>query len=138
VHWPKGIAAKNELRTTPVHFIDIVPTVLEVAGGEMPREWNGTPLPPAPGLSVVPLFAKDGSVKHELLWWLHEGNRAIRVGDWKLVAAKDEPWELYDLTTDRIEQHNLAEQYPDKVRELSQRWEAELDAMKPLAKSAKE
>ena len=61
-------------------------------------------MPPAPGKSLVPLFAKDGTVAHESLWWLHEGNRALRVGDWKIVAAgKDSPWELYDLSSDRSE-----------------------------------
>jgi arylsulfatase len=133
VHWPRGIAARGELRTTPVHFIDVVPTVLELAGTTRPATWQGVSVPASPGMSLVPLFTQDGSAKHDSLWWLHEGNRAIRVGDWKLVAAKDEPWELYDLATDRSETRNLAAQYPDRVRELEQRWTAELEAMKILA-----
>ena len=52
----------------------------------------------------MPAFARDGTVRHDAIWWAHEGNRAIRAGDWKLVAAgKDGPWELYDLATDRTE-----------------------------------
>ena len=62
----------------------------------------------------MPAFARDGTLKHDDLWWAHEGNRAIRVGDWKLVAAKDEPWELYDLATDRTETRNLAQENPDQ------------------------
>ena len=81
------------------------------------------PIPPLPGKSLVPAFAHDGSVTHDDLWWAHEGNRAIRVGDWKLVAAKDEPWELYDLATDRTETRDLAAQQPEKVRELAGRWQ---------------
>jgi arylsulfatase len=61
-------------------------------------------------------------VERESLWWLHEGNRAIRMGDWKLVAAKGQDWELFDLKTDRAEQHNLAAQMPEKVRELESSW----------------
>ena len=49
----------------------------------------------------MPALARDVTISRESLWWLHEGNRAIRVGDWKLVAAKGAPWELYDLAADR-------------------------------------
>ena len=62
VHWPKGIAARGELRHTPGHVIDLVPTILEVAGGKRPRQWDGKPVPPPPGKSLVPVFAKDGTV----------------------------------------------------------------------------
>ena len=77
------------------------------------------PLTRAAGPELVPAFARDGAFKHDEIWWQHEGNRAIRVGDWKLVAAgKDGPWELYDLATDRTETHDLAAELPEKVREL--------------------
>jgi arylsulfatase len=73
-------------------------------------------------------------VPHDYLWWLHEGSRAIRIGDYKLVAAspslrgrgaaarQETPgaWELFDLSTDRAETNNLAAKLPDKVRELEQ------------------
>ena len=79
-------------------------------------------------------IAKDGSIDRDFLWWLHEGNRALRVGNWKIVTDKDQPWELYDLSTDRAEQHNLASQMPDKVRELSAAWQAQTDRFTELAK----
>lgn len=123
VHWPAGLPARGEIRHTPVHFVDVFPTVLELAGIERPQEWNGHPAPPSPGVSIVPLFAQDGTVKHEHLWFLHEGNRAIRVGDWKLVAARDDPWELYNLAEDRGETRNLVEKFPEKARELEELWE---------------
>jgi arylsulfatase len=131
-HWPQGIAARGELRSDPVHLIDIVPTLVELTGAKLPATEAGQPVPPRPGKSLMPAFAKDGAVERESLWWLHEGNRAIRVGHWKLVAAKDDPWELYDLSQDRSELHDLASAHPDKVRELEQRWTAELEAMKKL------
>jgi arylsulfatase len=134
VHWPKGIAARNELRHTPAHVIDIVPTVLELVGIEKPRQWQGEPIPEAPGRSLVPALARDEHIARDSLWWLHEGHRAVRVGDWKLVAAKGEPWALYDLRTDRAEQHNLAAQLPEKVRELEQVWQRQTDDFTQLAR----
>ncbi len=133
-HWPKGITAKSELRRTPAHVIDIVPTVLELAGVVKPKEWKGEPIPEAPGRSLVPAFAKDETIARDSLWWLHEGNRAVRVGDWKLVAAKGDAWELYDLKNDRAEQHNLATELPAKAKELEQVWQKQTDDFSELAK----
>jgi arylsulfatase len=132
-HWPAGISAKNELRDTPGHLIDIVPTVLEVAGLKKPTEWKSEPIPPAPGRSLVPAFSENKILERESLWWLHEGNRAIRVGDWKLVAAAKTDWELYDLRTDRAESQNLAAQMPEKVRELADAWEKQTRQIAELA-----
>lgn len=113
-HWPNGIKARGELRHDPSHFIDIVPTVLELAGAECKDR---------PGLSLVPAFAKDGAVKHEYIWWAHQGNRALRMGDWKISAAKGGKWELYDLKTDRCEMNDLSEQHPEIKQKLIKRWE---------------
>ena len=142
-HWPAGITARGELRHTPGHFVDIVPTVLDLAGIERPKDWKGEPVPPAPGKSLVPALAKDVTVPRALLWWLHEDHRAIRVGDWKLVAAAKEPWELYDLRADRGEQTNLAARMPEKVGELSALWQKQTDEFvaavrKPPAKGKDE
>ena len=133
-HWPAGIASKGELRQTPGHMIDFVPTALEVAGVQKPKEWDGEPIPPAPGKSLVNAFSSEQTVSRDSLWWLHEGNRAVRVGEWKLVAAKNEPWQLYDLKTDRAEQHDLATQMPEKVKELESAWQSQTDAFTELAK----
>ena len=126
VHWPKGIAARGELRHTPGHVVDIVPTVMEfVTGQPFPAE-RGTNAPRHPGRSLAPVFKKDGLVSRESIWFLHEGNRALRVGDWKIVAAgADAPWELYNLGQDRAETRNLAAKNPAKLRELAERWERE-------------
>ena len=72
---------------------------------------------------------------HDSLWWLHEGNRALRVGDWKIVAAgKDSPWELYDLEADRAETKNLAAEKPEKVRELAAMWDKQTEECFALAR----
>jgi arylsulfatase len=132
--WPAGIAAHGELRGTPGHVVDIVPTVLEIAGLQKPADWKGQPIPPAPGKSLLPAFAKDVTIERPSLWWLHEENKAIRVGDFKLVASKKDPWELYDLRTDRSEQHDLAAQMPGKVAELAALWQQQADEIAAVAK----
>jgi arylsulfatase len=126
-HWPAGIKAKNELRHTPAHVIDIVPTILELANVQKPKDWNGQPIPPAPGKSLVPVLTADAEIRRESLWWMHDGHRAVRVGNWKLVANKAESWELYDLSTDRAEQQNLAAKMPDKVKQLEAQWQTQAD-----------
>ena len=133
-HWPAGIRARGELRHTPAHVIDVVPTVLELAGIRKPGEWRGEPIPEAPGRSLVPAFAQDVPIARDGLWWLHDGHRALRVGDWKLVAAKGDPWELYDLKTDRAEQHNLAAGMPSRVKELAGAWQKQTDAIHALVR----
>jgi arylsulfatase len=132
VHWPAKISEKGALRTTPAHLVDIAPTILELTGVKQAAQDKQTDAPklstPAlPGRSLAPSFGEDTAIDRESLWWLHEGNRALRVGDWKLVASKGESWELYDLSTDRAEQINLAEQYPDKVKELATLWQSQTD-----------
>jgi arylsulfatase len=135
VHWPRGIAARGELRHNPGHVIDVVPTVLELAGGKRPERWEDRPVPPLPGRSLVPVLARDGTVTHDFLWWGHEGNRAVRVGAWKLVAAGEKaPWELFDLSSDRCETNDLAAKRPDKVRELAGVWARKAEEFYELAR----
>ena len=125
-HWPKGIAARGELRDTPGHVIDLVPTILELAGSEPAVKSQPAGAPPMPGRSLVPALTADGTVAHEYLWWLHEGNRAVFAGGWKLVAGREAPWELYDMAADRAESHDLAARRPGKVRELERLWLSKL------------
>ena len=123
VHWPKGISARGELRHTPGHLVDVVPTMMELASGKPFPLDRGNDAPRYPGRSLVPAFAKDTTVARDSIWFLHEGNRALRVGDWKIVAAGvDAPWELYNLAQDRSESRNLAAENPAKLKELTERW----------------
>jgi len=132
VHWPAKISEKGAVRTTPAHLVDIVPTILEITGAkqilkDLQADEPKSSVPALSGRSLAPSFGSDTVIDRESLWWLHEGNRALRVGDWKLVASKGEPWELYDLRTDRAEQNNLAKQYPDRVKELAALWQSQAD-----------
>jgi arylsulfatase A-like enzyme len=134
VHWPRGVSAKGELRTQPVHVIDVVPTVLQLAGIEPPREHAGRPVPPLHGRSFARALRDSAAPPaHDTLWWCHEGNRAVRSGDWKLVAAKGQPWELYDLAADRCETKNLAAGESSRVAELEGAWNRIAEECRTLA-----
>ena len=122
VHWPAGLKSHGGLRSNPAHLIDLVPTVLELVGGKQPAAVAGLPVPPLHGKSLVPVFAEDNTVQHDYLWFNHDGNRAIRIGNWKLVADHTLPWELYDVSVDRSETKNLAAAHPEKVKEMEQAW----------------
>jgi len=124
-HWPDGIAARGELRRATGHLIDVAPTLLELAGATAPGAWNGVDRPTPPGKSLAPTFARDAAIDREFLFFSHEGNRGLRVGDWKIVAPArpaDAPWQLYDLSKDRAEAHDLAAEHPDKVEEMAAVW----------------
>ena len=134
VRWPKGFAARNEVRHDVAHVIDVAPTILGVAGAKQAEGLYADAPAPPPGLNLAPVFERDGAVKHESLWWLHEINRALRVGDWKIVASGNAaPWELYNLKDDRAESHDLAASMPDKVKELAAEWQRQTDAYRMVA-----
>jgi arylsulfatase len=126
-HWPRGIAARGKLTHHVGHVIDILPTVVELAGGSMPKRVDGRPTTPVTGLSLLPVFRDQKCQPHEFLFWEHTGNRAIRHGDWKLVAEHQGPWELYDLHSDRGESANLAASRPELVDRLRNLWQQYAD-----------
>lgn len=122
-HWPAGIASKNEFRRQPGHLIDVMATVVDVSGADYPKEFNGKEILPMEGRSLVPAF-DNKPIDREAIYWEHEGNAAVRVGDLKLVRqGRNGPWELYDLKTDRTELHDLAQSQPEKAKELATRWQ---------------
>jgi arylsulfatase len=121
VNWPAKISDVGQLRHTPSHVIDFVPTVFDIIGLESEKT-KASHAPTRPGKSLLPAFSRDQVIEREYLWWLHEGNRAIRVGDWKLVAVRDAPWELYNLKNDRAEQNNLSSAEQAITQRLEQLW----------------
>ena len=123
-HWPRGIAARGELRHAPSHVVDLTPTLMEVAGIAAPVEEGA---PPLPGRSLVPAFAADVPIARPFVFFHHAGNRALRVGDHKLVSSKrdGDAWELYDLATDRGETRDLAEVEPERLAAMVATWEQE-------------
>ena len=128
VHWPKGFEARGEVSTQPYfHFVDIMPTLLEVAGAEYPENYGGKERLPLEGTSMLP-YLREPELKMEErpIFWQHETHAAVRQGRWKLVTDNDrsEPilWELYDLTNDRSETNDVAAEHPEIVAALSAEW----------------
>ncbi len=122
-HWPRGIKRNGELEDQPGHLIDIMATCVDVAKAKYPTEYAGKPITPLEGRSLKPAF-EARPIEREAIYWEHEGNRAVRVGDWKLVAkGRSGPWELYNVVVDRAEMNDLAAAEPTRVRLMSAMWQ---------------
>ncbi len=118
-HWPAGIKLQNGAITHQVaHETDIMATLADLAGAAYPASREGHAVPPTVGSTLAPVFA-DKPRKERTFFWEHEGNSAVRMGKWKLVSAYPDYWQLYDMDEDRTEFHDLASQYPDRVREMA-------------------
>ena len=89
MHWPRGIPAnrRNALERQPAHVIDVMPTLIDVTGASYPREFKGQAIQPMEGLSLRPAFEGQSLRRTRPLFWEHEGNRAVRSGNWKLVST---------------------------------------------------
>ena len=99
-------------------------TCVDLAGAKYPAEFHGQAIQPMEGRSLAPAFANQ-PIRRDALYWEHEGNAAIRVGDWKLVRmGRNGPWELYNLKADRTELHDLAAAQPARAAELAAKWDA--------------
>ncbi len=85
-HWPTGIARSGQLESAPAHLIDIMATCVEIAGARYPADFAGERIQPLEGISLLPAFRDEELVRSQPIFWEHEGNRAIRSGDWKLVS----------------------------------------------------
>lgn len=125
VHWPAGIASKNEFRNAPGHLIDIMATCVDVADAIYPKNYKQRSIIPLEGKSLKPSFANK-PLEERALFWEHEGNKAVRLGNYKLVSKWNKnaeyTWELYDMNTDRSETIDLSDKMPEKVQELERIW----------------
>ncbi len=129
-HWPAAVGKDKDngrFVREPAHLIDLMATCVDITGAKYPAEWIGKKILPMEGVSLRPLLAASAgnpaSLPPRLLAWEHEGNRAIREGQWKLVSLATAPWELYDMESDRVEMNNLAASQPERVKDMSAKWE---------------
>jgi arylsulfatase len=126
-HWPKGITSelRGKFEHQPAHLIDLMATCVELADANYPDEVKGKKIVPLQGVSLGPAFSGKKLERKNPIFWEHEGNRAIRIENWKLVAkgSKGE-WELYDLEADRSELNNLSETHPERASQMAEKWEA--------------
>jgi len=144
IRWPKGIKEKGGIRTQYHHVIDLVPTVLEAVGIEAPREVNGFPQKPIGGISLAYTFNDpEAPTRKEVQYYEMFAHRGIWHNGWKAVTYHswadrgnfdDDKWELYHIDEDFSECRDLAEQYPEKLKEIIDLWwtEAEKYQVLPL------
>jgi arylsulfatase len=145
IHWPKGIKAKGEVRDQYHHSTDIVPTILEVVGLEMPAVYRGVEQFPLNGVSMKYSFDDaKAKTKKEVQYYTMLGTRGIWKDGWKASALHapisgaghfdKDVWELYHVDVDRSESKDLAKENPDKLKELIDVWfdEAKKNNVLPL------
>ena len=121
-HWPQGIGEKGGVRHTPGYLPDIMATILDISATAYPQQRDGKAVPPLEGQALTAVFNGD-IAERAPMFWEHEGNAAVRIGDWKLVRKYPDPWELYDMASDRTETRDLAAQYPERVADMRARYD---------------
>jgi arylsulfatase len=123
-HWPKGITRRGAIEHQSSHLIDILPTCRDVGRAKYPDGDFSNAIQPAEGASLVQAF-QGAPLAPRALYWEHEGNRAMRKGDWKITAVgPDGPWELYNMQRDRTEMRDLASSNPIRVASMAATWDA--------------
>jgi len=121
-HWPAAIKQKNQFVTRPSHLIDLMATCMDVSGGAYPSTFKGQAIQPMEGESLMK--AVNGQKQRtNPLYWEHEGNRAVRDADWKLVSRYPGDWELFNVAADRTEVNNLASKDAARVQKMSQMYD---------------
>jgi len=132
--WP-GVIQKTNVMTRQIgHVTDLMATYVDVAGAHHPDQFNGKSILPLEGKSLLPIFEGQQRETRSPLFWEHEGNRAVRVDDWKLVSRHNEKWELYDMVADRTESHDLSTEQPERVKEMTtlyEQWAKRCNVLRP-------
>ncbi len=139
VSWPSGMQARGEVRHHYQHAIDIVPTILDCLGIDAPAQIGGHTQTAFDGVSMRYSFDDPSGLSHRRTqFYSMLGSRGIWHDGWKAVTThptisgwghfNDDTWELYHTDTDRAEVHDLADDQPDKLRELVNLWFAEAGA----------
>jgi arylsulfatase len=145
IHWPKGIKAKGEVRHQYHHSTDIVPTILDVCGLEMPKVYRGVEQFPLAGVSMRYSFDHPSTpTQKKRQYYAMLGTRGMWEDGWKAVAVHaplsgkghfdKDPWQLYHVDKDRSESKDLAKQHPEKLEALIKAWfeESEKNRVLPL------
>ena len=132
VSWPNGINKNlnGHLCHVPAHLIDVMATCVDVSSVQYLQKKEEQDILPMEGISLAPSFQGAIPERKDAIYFEHQLNSAIREGEWKLVRkgvtqiGEFSPWELYHMTEDRTETKNLSGEYPEKVKELGEKWNA--------------
>ena len=119
----RGLTPQTDIRLREFNLGIFQGLTNEEIHARYPQEAGGQRIHPLEGISLRPALLGRSLQRPQPIFWEHEGNRAVRAGQWKLVAKENEAWELYDIAADRTEMNNLAAKHPEKVKELSAQWE---------------
>ncbi len=124
VHWPAGIKARGEWQTQPAHIIDIMATCIDLGGATFPEKFDGQTALRPEGESLRPLLTGQPFRRARPLFWEHEGNAAVRQGEWKITRlGYNASWELYNMLSDRTEQKDVAREFPDRAGAMAAQWD---------------
>lgn len=125
VWWPGQLGEPGRIEREPVHFIDVLPTILDLAIGDEPNPATPSILadrPQSDGTSLVPLWRGEDFERATALFFQYVDNRAIRTSDWTLAEVDGSGWELFNLKTDPTETTDLARENPAVVQQLQAKW----------------
>ncbi len=118
VRWPGVITGEGSITHEIGHIIDLMATCCDVSGTAYPESYDGNRVTPLEGKSLLSVIKGENRTGHDVLYWEHEGNRAVRKGKWKLVSKDRGTWELYDLEADRTEMRDLTGTHPGITEEM--------------------
>ncbi len=144
-HWPARIRPGRDWFREPAQIADIMPTLIELTGATYPAEFHGHSIPPILGTPLTAAFDGKSLDRKRPIFLEHENNASVRDGDWKLVGQNVAPpaglnpekWELYHITADGTELHDLAATQPDRMKSMSGQWQEWAKMVQVYPKSPK-
>jgi arylsulfatase len=125
VHWPAGLKTKpGSIVDTPVHLIDVLPTLADLADATIPAAHPTRDLRPVSGISLRPILEGKALERSEPIHFQYQYDWGLRDGDWKLVSFLGQEWELYNMANDRTELNDLAKAEPERLKAMVAKWKA--------------
>ncbi len=118
VRWP-GVVKPGRTTRAPAHLIDVMPTLVELAGATYPKQYDGRTVLAMEGRSLMPILRGQDNWQRGPMYWEYRGSRAVRDGKWKLVAERGKDWELYDIHADRSELHDRIDRHPEQAKKMA-------------------
>ena len=125
LHWPAGLKTEpGSIVDTPVHLIDVLPTMADLVDTTIPEVHPTRSLRPVSGISLRPILEGKTLKRSEPIYLQFAYDWGLRDGDWKLVSFKGQEWELYNMANDRTELSNLAKEEPKRLKTMIAKWRA--------------